>query len=331
MKTMAADGTIIFRCPWCDTAHRAPQDAIGKQIACSKCRSPFTVQLGNAPRPMSMPQEGNWQAAPPPVHKAEQPASDPDQTAPEWVKSLVRPTAYGCAVAIVAIFAGCVVGYLSAHYFALYGGIWLIAPPHSEARAALVPGHMVIWSVLFSFAGFFATFALTLLARNHRKLLLLLAALTFPVLLAAGCIAGIVWLISPDEKQRIQAKKAHAEDEAEQTIMRHRWWKKAPTREEVEKMAKFLIETDAVRDPNNLAVEGNYVQIDDTGRMLRRPYWSHANVLFPAGEEPAGFGSRYLSFQISWKHAGTRPDREEALGMIRRELDRREYEQGAGR
>jgi predicted RNA-binding Zn-ribbon protein involved in translation (DUF1610 family) len=54
---------------------------------------------------------------------------------------------------IAGIGLGCIVGYFSAHYFAIFGGFQLLGNPHSPARDQLVPGHMLLWALLLGVAG----------------------------------------------------------------------------------------------------------------------------------------------------------------------------------
>lgn len=57
---------------------------------------------------------------------------------------------------VAGIVVGCIVGYFSAHYFALWGGFALFGVPHSPARNALVPGHVLFFGCALGAAGFVA-------------------------------------------------------------------------------------------------------------------------------------------------------------------------------
>ncbi|MBL1321844.1 MAG: hypothetical protein COA63_012405 [Methylophaga sp.] len=54
---------------------------------------------------------------------------------------------------ILGILIGCVLGYFSAHHFALWGGFVLIGEPYSPARDTLVPGHVLFFAVTLGAIG----------------------------------------------------------------------------------------------------------------------------------------------------------------------------------
>lgn len=55
---------------------------------------------------------------------------------------------------IGGILCGAVIGFLSAHHFALWGGFALIGQPYSPARSSLVPGHIMFFSVVLGAIGY---------------------------------------------------------------------------------------------------------------------------------------------------------------------------------
>lgn len=61
-----------------------------------------------------------------------------------------------CGIGL-GIACGCVIGYYAAHHFPFYGGFAVtFGEPFSPARSKLVPGHMLLCSVVLSLLMSFA-------------------------------------------------------------------------------------------------------------------------------------------------------------------------------
>ena len=99
-------------------------------------------------------------------------------------------------------------------------------------------------------------------------------------------------------------------------IAAHKWWKKQPSRSQVEKMVQAVIDANSgsVLFWNN---DGSFQVVKDDGRIFVDPF-----VL-----TPAGINGPYGYIKCSWS---TRPDRDDVSSSILSALDKLEYRDGPG-
>jgi hypothetical protein len=133
-------------CPFCYSPLPMPALLPGTQFNCQKCGQRLVVREAS-------PANGDdfFVYLGPPSRKKSGRRSN----------STWRPESY----LGLGIILGCVVGYLSAHYFPLWGGLFMLGEPGSRARELLVPGHVLLYAVVF---GIFAI-GLWYMKQNHRK------------------------------------------------------------------------------------------------------------------------------------------------------------------
>jgi hypothetical protein len=148
---------IRFSCPVCQTVLTCPDHGGGRKISCPDCGQrlliPPSVQVRNKTvlgEPMPPSELKSPETVRPPVraqpkhYRAGYHAVSASQHFPHLAKVVCTSTGIGL---------GCIVGYFSAHYFAIFGGFLLLGEPHSPARDQLVPGHMLLWALLLGVAG----------------------------------------------------------------------------------------------------------------------------------------------------------------------------------
>jgi len=156
------DGTVIrFRCSKCDKRIKAFARRAGRKTACPRCGQRLLIPsparnrtlLGEARTGLNV--KG---------------VADEEATT-EGVLNTFSRHIFKIAGTVIGLIAGPVVGYYSAHYFAIYGGFLLLGVPHSPARDQLVPGHVLLWTVIMCLVGFGLGLLLDLFSevvRNNR-------------------------------------------------------------------------------------------------------------------------------------------------------------------
>jgi hypothetical protein len=150
---------IQTACPSCQTMLGAPTEYVGREVKCSKCGTQFVVrdESASVPTPPPLPP-----GAPPLLPDCPMAPIDtsPQQNAPRRsVKHLpqidkLEATIWQVVEALLGIVVGCVCGYYAAHHFPFWGGIVMMGAPYSPARSSLVPGHMLLCSLILGGIGF---------------------------------------------------------------------------------------------------------------------------------------------------------------------------------
>lgn len=132
-------------CVGCRAKYRVTDAHIGCEVTCPKCDARFTVPG---------PPKATQPSPPPPPPLPPPPPPPPPPPLPLAPKVTANQKAlFPIATSIMGIVAGCVVGYFAAHHFPFFGGLALLGTPYSPARYALVPGHMLLCSVILGAAG----------------------------------------------------------------------------------------------------------------------------------------------------------------------------------
>lgn len=67
---------------------------------------------------------------------------------------------------LLGILIGCFLGYYLAEYFPLWGGLFVLGVPFSEARNYLVPSHVIVFSISLGIFGFILGYFLNKLDHN---------------------------------------------------------------------------------------------------------------------------------------------------------------------
>jgi hypothetical protein len=153
----------------------------------------------------------------------------------------------------------------------------------------------------------------------------LLLAVAFAAFLAADRASGQpVARPDPGSAREIAAGEGLAdrpvsegsERDDESYILGHRWWGKRPTRADLDRIVRLVIETN----------RGSAVLIDRTARTGRSSRYH--DVAGWLAVEPQDLGTPRLVIECT---SATRPDRRAVLSRVRAELDRAEYRDGPGR
>ncbi|MCA9240119.1 MAG: hypothetical protein KDA37_07970 [Planctomycetales bacterium] len=183
---------IRFQCGNCGAGFKAADEHAGHQLPCPKCGSEMRVPADQAIiapqddpldetessgladtmiRKPSRPTQATMPPVPPPppppplrrqtsaddspiaaITKgggADGRAASTENDGKIPIKSLILPT-IGLLAGIVV---GGIVGYFAAHFFPFWGGLALLGEPYSDARYALVPGHVLLCSLLLGSFG----------------------------------------------------------------------------------------------------------------------------------------------------------------------------------
>lgn len=112
------------------------------------------------------------------------------------------------------------------------------------------------------------------------------------------------------------------EKDDESYILGHRWWKKPPTRKQLDEMVKLIVEQN--KSTGNTE---NCVAINQAGDFVKSHVLVQGSYHY-YGPEAHKLGEKRINYICS---DTTRPTRESVLRWMCREIDSREYKDGPGR